>query len=56
VPHLDLFLFGQVVVIILLASNKALMGTYTSSRLMIALGWATAAVMSIAAIVMVLPS
>jgi Mn2+/Fe2+ NRAMP family transporter len=43
------------VVIILLASNKALMGAFTSSRMTIALGWITAAVMGIAALVMVVP-
>jgi Mn2+/Fe2+ NRAMP family transporter len=43
------------VVIILLASNKALMGTFTSSRATIALGWITTAVMGIAALVMLVP-
>jgi Mn2+/Fe2+ NRAMP family transporter len=45
-----------VVVIILLASNKAVMGPFTASRTLVVLGWITAAVMGAAALVMFMPS
>jgi Mn2+/Fe2+ NRAMP family transporter len=41
-----------VVVVVLLASNKAVMGTFTASRTMRALGWLTAAIMGVAAVSM----
>ena len=45
-----------VVVIILLASKKAVMGRFTASRTLVVLGWITAAVMGAAAVVMFIPS
>jgi Mn2+/Fe2+ NRAMP family transporter len=44
------------VVIIVLASNKSVMGDFTASRPIIALGWITTAVMGIAALCMLIPS
>jgi len=44
------------VVIILLASNKSVMGTFTASRPIIVLGWITTAVMGVAALCMLIPS
>ncbi len=43
------------VVIILLASRKSIMGPFAISRTLVVLGWITAAVMGIAAVVMCLP-
>ncbi len=46
-----------VVVVVLLASKTAVMGAFTSSRPILALGWVTAAIMGVAAVSMfVLPS
>jgi Mn2+/Fe2+ NRAMP family transporter len=45
-----------VVVILLLASKKSVMGKFTASRTLVVLGWITAAVMGAAAVVMFLPS
>lgn len=45
-----------VVVIILLASKKSVMGRFTASRALIVLGWITATVMAAAAVVMFIPS
>jgi Mn2+/Fe2+ NRAMP family transporter len=44
-----------VVVIVLLASKKAVMGQYTASRAIVGLGWITAAIMGIAAVRMIIP-
>jgi len=44
------------VVIILLASKKAVMGDYTASRPIIVLGWIATAIMGVAAVCMFLPS
>ena len=44
-----------VVVIVLLASKRSIMGRYTASRSLQVLGWITAAVMGVAAVVMFLP-
>ena len=44
-----------VVVIILIASKKSVMGTFTSSRSIVILGWITAAVMGLAAVLMFIP-
>jgi len=44
-----------VVVIILIASSKSVMGAFTSSRLIVILGWITAAVMGLAAVLMSIP-
>lgn len=44
------------VVIILLASNKSVMGKFTASSSIIALGWVTVVVMGIAALCMLIPS
>jgi Mn2+/Fe2+ NRAMP family transporter len=44
-----------VVVIVLLASKKAVMGQYTASRAIVGLGWITAATMGIAAVRMIIP-
>ncbi len=44
------------VVIIVLASNKSVMGAFTASRPIIALGWVTTVVMGIAALCMLIPS
>jgi Mn2+/Fe2+ NRAMP family transporter len=43
------------VVIILIASSKAVMGAFTSSRPIVALGWIGAAVMGLAAVLMFVP-
>jgi Mn2+/Fe2+ NRAMP family transporter len=43
------------VVIILIASSKSVMGAYTSSRSIIVLGWIGAAVMGLAAVLMLVP-
>jgi Mn2+/Fe2+ NRAMP family transporter len=43
------------VVIILLASNKSVMGAFTVSRSLIILGWIATAVMSAAALRMFIP-
>jgi len=45
-----------VVVILLLASKKSVMGQFTASRTLVVLGWITTAVMGAAAAVMFLPS
>jgi Mn2+/Fe2+ NRAMP family transporter len=45
-----------VVVITLLAAKKSVMGAFTASRSLVVLGWITAAVMGIAAVVMFIPS
>lgn len=45
-----------VVVVILLASKKTVMGRFTASRTLVVLGWITAAVMGAAAVVMFIPS
>ena len=45
-----------VVVILLLASKKTVMGQFTASRTLVVLGWITAAVMGAAAVVMFIPS
>jgi Mn2+/Fe2+ NRAMP family transporter len=44
-----------VVVIILIASRKSVMGAFTSSRSIVILGWITAAVMGLAAVLMFIP-
>ena len=44
-----------IVVVILLASSKSVMGAYTATRPLIVLGWITAAVMGAAALRMVMP-
>ena len=44
-----------VAVIVLLASKKSVMGPFTASRTLIALGWITTVVMGIAAVVMFIP-
>jgi Mn2+/Fe2+ NRAMP family transporter len=44
------------VVIILLASKTAIMGPFTASRTLVILGWITAAVMGVSALVMFIPS
>jgi Mn2+/Fe2+ NRAMP family transporter len=44
-----------VVVIILIASKKSVMGTFISSRSLVILGWITAAVMGLAAVLMFIP-
>jgi Mn2+/Fe2+ NRAMP family transporter len=44
------------VVIIVLASNKSVMGDFTASRPIIALGWITTAVMGVAALCMLIPN
>ena len=44
------------IVIILLASKKSVMGVYTASRPIVVLGWVAAAIMGLAAICMFLPS
>jgi Mn2+/Fe2+ NRAMP family transporter len=43
------------VVIILIASRKSVMGAYTSSRSIVFLGWIGAAVMGLAAVLMLIP-
>ena len=43
------------VVIILMASRKSVMGKFTSGRWLIALGWIATAVMGAAAVRMVMP-
>ena len=43
-------------VIIVLASKKSVMGAYTASRSLIALGWIATAVMGVAALAMLIPS
>jgi Mn2+/Fe2+ NRAMP family transporter len=43
------------VVIILIASSKSVMGAFTSSRAIVALGWIGAAVMGLAAVLMLVP-
>ena len=43
------------VVIIMLASRKSVMGAYTASRTLIVLGWITVAVMGVAAVMMINP-
>jgi Mn2+/Fe2+ NRAMP family transporter len=43
------------VVIILIASSKSVMGAYTSSRPIVTLGWIGAAVMGLAAVLMFIP-
>jgi NRAMP (natural resistance-associated macrophage protein)-like metal ion transporter len=43
------------VVIILIASSKSVMGAFTSSRLIVALGWIGTAVMGLAAVLMLIP-
>jgi Mn2+/Fe2+ NRAMP family transporter len=43
------------VVIILIASSKSVMGAFTSSRPILALGWIGAAVMGLAAVLMLIP-
>jgi Mn2+/Fe2+ NRAMP family transporter len=45
-----------VVVIVLLASRKSVMGPFTASRTLIVLGWITAVVMGLAAVGMLIPS
>ena len=45
-----------VAVIVLLASKKSVMGPFTASRTLVALGWLTTVVMGIAAVVMFIPS
>jgi len=45
-----------VVVIVILSSKKSVMGPFTASRTLVALGWITAVVMGVAAVVMFLPS
>ena len=40
---------------ILIASRKSVMGAFTSSRLIVILGWITAAVMGLAAVLMFIP-
>ena len=44
-----------IVIIILLASRKSLMGAFTASRSLIVLGWVTAAIMGAAAVRMLIP-
>ncbi|HET6606013.1 MAG TPA: divalent metal cation transporter [Rhodopila sp.] len=44
-----------IVIVILLASRKAVLGPYTSSRSIVGLGWIAAAVMGAAALRMILP-
>jgi Mn2+/Fe2+ NRAMP family transporter len=44
------------VVIILLASKKSVMGTFTASRSLIILGWMATAVMGAAAVWMFVPN
>jgi Mn2+/Fe2+ NRAMP family transporter len=44
-----------IVVIILIASRKSVMGAFTSSRAIVALGWIGAAVMGLAAVLMLVP-
>jgi Mn2+/Fe2+ NRAMP family transporter len=44
------------VVIILLASNKQVMGSYTAPKIVIGLGWVTVFSMGLAALWMLLPS
>ena len=44
-----------IVVIILIASRKSTMGAFTSSRSIVVLGWITAAVMGLAAVLMFIP-
>src|SRR6202035_2727966 len=44
-----------IVVIILLASRQSVMGPFTSSRAIVALGWIGAAVMGLAAVLMLIP-
>jgi Mn2+/Fe2+ NRAMP family transporter len=46
----------SLVVIILLASRKSVMGAYTASRPIIVLGWVTTAITGAAAVCMFLPS
>jgi len=43
------------VVIILLASSQSVMGAFTASRPILALGWIGAAVMGFAALLMLIP-
>ena len=43
------------VVIILLASKKSVMGAFTASRSMVILGWITVAVMGLASVLMFTP-
>ena len=43
------------IVIILLASKKSVMGVYTASRPIVVLGWVAAAIMGLAAICLFLP-
>jgi Mn2+/Fe2+ NRAMP family transporter len=43
------------VVIVLLASSKSVMGAFTSSRPVVVLGWIGAAVMGLAAVLMLIP-
>jgi Mn2+/Fe2+ NRAMP family transporter len=43
------------VVIILLASSKSVMGAFTASRPILALGWIGAAIMGLAAVLMFIP-
>jgi Mn2+/Fe2+ NRAMP family transporter len=43
------------VVITLIASNKSVMGAFTSSRPIVILGWVTAAIMGLAAVLMLIP-
>ena len=43
------------VVIVLLASKKSVMGAYTASRTLIVLGWITTVVMEVAAALMLFP-
>ena len=45
-----------VIVIVLLASRKSVMGQFTASRTLVVLGWITAVVMGLAAIGMFIPS
>jgi Mn2+/Fe2+ NRAMP family transporter len=43
------------VVIILIASSKTMMGAFTSSRSIVVLGWIGAAIMGLSAVLMLVP-